>query len=164
MYLECGVSLTRPHVEGGQCPTEFMVEAFIDSQGTHDRECVREAVKIAADGGESFEKKTKSQLTDIFAQYGGRGFISPQTLKQSIRQAARYEFVIKAMRCFDCHACGHTEPAFTFLGKDVGLRASQPIRGIECHAAKSPGRFGGGQSEQGKNFPIPVPACMKYVG
>lgn len=75
-------------------PKELMVEAFIDSVSAHERDCLRSAVKVSNNGG-AFSDEESKQLTMILGNYGGRSIPSPETLKHSILQAAKYEFIIK---------------------------------------------------------------------
>lgn len=75
-------------------PSEFMVEAFVDSLSTHERDSMRSAVNICNEGGH-FSDQVRQQLAAILSRYGGRSIPSANNLKSSILLAAKYEFVIK---------------------------------------------------------------------
>ncbi len=75
-------------------PEEFLVESFIDSLSAHERDSLHSAVKSASTDS-CFKDEQKHKLIDIFSRYGSRGIPSPGCLKDTILQAAKYEFIIK---------------------------------------------------------------------
>ena len=103
-YLVCGILPVRiafPCLaaillqQGVEYPEAILVEAFVNSQSVHDASIFKQAFQEIRAGHQNFSADIKSGLINILSRCGCREIPHPHTLKQSVIEVARFQFIME---------------------------------------------------------------------